>query len=229
MIRNFLNTYTNRHFSVSWTRASLNTVQSFGAGSHTAKRLREWTYAFIMNRNALPHNPFGGWNVSLLEDDDLAMAIQLHLQGIGKYVKAMDIVTYLSSPDIQQRFGLTKTISLSTARRWMQTVGYHWSKTPKGQYVDGQEREDVIAYWQNVFLPAIAAVHNKLWPWTNLDETVTNCDEEMEGNPGPQPWNQQVILWFHDESIFYGHDRRKVRWVHEDEEPKPNQRGREHL
>ncbi|KAF9515963.1 hypothetical protein BS47DRAFT_1263365, partial [Hydnum rufescens UP504] len=29
----------------------------------------------------------------------------------------------------------------------------------------------------------------------------------------------------HDESIFYAHDRRKLRWVHDNETPKPYAKG----
>ncbi len=35
----------------------------------------------------------------------------------------------------------------------MKHIGYQWSKTPLGQFVNGHERSDVVEYRQLVFLP----------------------------------------------------------------------------
>jgi hypothetical protein len=39
-------------------------------------------------------------------------------------------------------------ISQSTAQRWLAKLGYELKEVKKGVYVDGHEREDVIAYRQ---------------------------------------------------------------------------------
>jgi len=39
-------------------------------------------------------------------------------------------------------------ISESTARRWLAKLGYELKEVKKGVYVDGHEREDVVAYRQ---------------------------------------------------------------------------------
>ena len=54
-----------------------------------------------MDRKLLPVNIYGRWNVSLLEDEDLAQEIHLHLQSIGQFVKAADIVHYLNTPEMK--------------------------------------------------------------------------------------------------------------------------------
>jgi hypothetical protein len=43
-------------------------------------------------------NIYGHWNVFLLKDEDLDAEIHLHMQGIGKYVKAMDMGITLIPP-----------------------------------------------------------------------------------------------------------------------------------
>ena len=53
-----------------------------------------------------------------------------------------------------------KRIDVTTAQRWMKKLNYHWTLDLKGQYVDGHERGDIIAYWQHVFLLA--------WKWAQL-------------------------------------------------------------
>ncbi|KAF9513519.1 hypothetical protein BS47DRAFT_1372507 [Hydnum rufescens UP504] len=90
-----------------------------------------------MDRNALPSNICGQWHVSALADEDLTSKIHLHLQSKGKFIAAIDII-------LKSRFGLTKTISLRMAQRWMKVMQYHWQKQPQA---------DIIAYRQNVFLP----------------------------------------------------------------------------
>jgi hypothetical protein len=46
-----------------------------------------------------------------------------------------------------------RRLDLLTAQQWMKKLDYRWSYDLKGQYVDGHERDDVVTYRQNVFLP----------------------------------------------------------------------------
>jgi hypothetical protein len=82
----------------------------------------------------------------------------------------MDIVDFLDTPEMRDRTQLTKRINVVTAQRWMKKMNYRWTKNPKGQFVDGHERADVVAYRQNVFLPAWAKVKRKRWDWTGRDQ-----------------------------------------------------------
>jgi hypothetical protein len=77
----------------------------------------------------------------------------------------------------------------------MKKMNYHWTKNQKGQFVDGHERANVVAYRQNVFLLAWAKVKRKTQDWTGRDQ------------PDPLPHKCHVIVWFHDESMFYANDR----------------------
>ena len=51
---------------------------------------------------------------------------------------------------------VSKGISVSTAHKWMEKQGFHYTKYKKALYYDGHERLDVVHYHQNVFLPAMA-------------------------------------------------------------------------
>ena len=79
-----------------WTAA--NTAQK---GPLFARWLRQWAKAYIADCTCLPVNVFGTWNKSRLDDEDLAREIGLHLQEIGKWIKAMDIVYYLDRPAVK--------------------------------------------------------------------------------------------------------------------------------
>ena len=155
----------------------------------------------------------GRWNESVIEKDPvIAQEIHAHLQGIGRFVKAVDLVNFMDTPEMRAKSGLKKRIDISTAQRWMKKLDYHWTYDPKGQYVDGHEREDVVAYRQNVFLPRWANIKARTRDWSN-------------GQPDPLSHEWKIVVWFHDESTFYANDRRVARWVHKSEAAKPYAKG----
>lgn len=214
-MRMFLWNYTKPIGACRWQAASLMTANAYGKGTWLAGRLREWTRAYILDRDDIPLNVYGTWNSSILEDEDFKGELLLHLQGIGKYVKSMDIIDYVKRPDVLTQLKLKKPISLATAQRWMKHVGYRWSKTPTGQFVDGHERSDVVAYRQLVFLPVWA----ELLLRTRIYGTEGN---ECQAQPMT---TCRVVIWNHDESTYYANDRRKIRWVHNSETAIPYAKG----
>jgi hypothetical protein len=104
----------------------------------------------------------------------------------------------------------------------MKKLGYRWTKDPKGQYVDGHERQDVVHYRQNIFLPAWIRYQPRMQKWKQDDVTV---EEVEEVSTAAAASGRQVVVWFHDESTFYANDRRKQRWVHDSEGAVPQPKG----
>lgn len=209
MMQHFLWAYIDPSQYLGWIAASERVAHNFQKSTTSAEWLRQWTRAFMRNRDALPYNLYGQWTPSLLEKGELAYDIKVHLQGIGKYVRAQDIVEFLDTPDIKIRYGLSKTISLSTAKRWMSKMDYRWRKSPSGLYVDGHEREDVVAYRQEVFLPRMAELEIRMYT----------------GEPTAGLSIRLICYWLHDETTFTAHDRQETGWVHESETPVPRPKG----
>jgi hypothetical protein len=89
-----------------------------------------------------------------------------------------------------------------------------WS-TKKGQYVNGHEREDVVFYREQVFLPQWQKVKHLMFSW----------DEDNLLKFGPRPWGHQTIARFHDKSIFYAHDQQHKIWHYKDTPAKPYTKG----
>lgn len=75
---------------------------------------------------------------------------------------------------------------------------YSWGSGPKGLYVDGHEQEDVVAYRQTIYLPALAAVEDRLRTY--------DSDGNEEPYAGLQPMTHRLVIWFHDESTFHTND-----------------------
>lgn len=153
----------------------------------------------------------------MIKDEDLQAELLTHLRSLGKYVTARAIVDYLAKPTVQQQYNLSKTISLATAQRWMEHTGYTWTIAHNGQYVDGHEREDVVEYRQNRFLPAWCALESRMRKWSSNDPTQLEEGQILPARP--------TVVWFHDESTFFAHDRRKKHWVHRDDKPIPQPKG----
>ena len=157
---NFLCIYQLNGYQ-GWIAASKQAASIAGKNPEwIARRLCKWTQNLAYNLKNLPKHEYGKFTSSILEDEDLSQEICLHLQSKGKYVRDMDIVQFLDTPEMKKQLNLKRSISKRTAHRWMAKMGYHWKKEPKGQYKDGHEREDVVTYRQNVFLPFIASI----WP-----------------------------------------------------------------
>lgn len=85
-MRKFLWKYMAGNSTACWVTASLETACDHKRGPHHACMLQEWMHAFIANRENLPKNIYGTWNVSMLDNEDLAQAIHLHLQSLGPWI-----------------------------------------------------------------------------------------------------------------------------------------------
>lgn len=202
--------------SLTFTTASERAASGAGRGLWHARRVRQWLKTFIKS-GRLPLNNYGWWNLSVLEDEDVAEEIKLYLQEQGKYITAENIVRFLNKEDVRTRLGISKSISVRTGRRWLRRMGYRWRLEPKGQYFDGHEREDVVHYRNHEFIPKWKALEPFMLSWdgdTGLALPLTL-----------QEGQRQIVVWFHDESTFYAHDRRRLRWVHMDEHAVPFKKG----
>ena len=200
-IQTLLNLFTSKDSPVydRWTAASSQAAISLMKKRSHAQRLRQYAKTFISQGKILT-NGYGTWVKAKIEtDEEFAEELKLFLQSVGKYVKAQDLVEYLHKLDVQEKYGLKAPISLSTAKKWMKKMDYRWVKNHKGQYVDGHERSDVVHYRQNTFLPVWYSFEQRMHSWEG--EKLTEVPTKINNG------SRRVVAWFHDESIFYAHDR----------------------
>ena len=87
-------------------------------GMAFARKLCEWSRAFLADCKDIPINPYGKWNESILDRDaTLVQDIHLHFQGIGPFLKALDLIDFMDTLDMRAQSGCTKQLSLSAAQR----------------------------------------------------------------------------------------------------------------
>jgi len=69
------------------------------------------------------------------------------------FIKAQDICDIVASEKFQDLFlqlGIHKpSISLTMAQRWLVKLKWCYTKAKNGMYIDGHERDDVVAYRQD--------------------------------------------------------------------------------
>ena len=145
--------WINPQLDYTWRRSSLIMAMSLGRGVNFARSIRTWVHHFLRTGN-LPLHHYGRFHSSVLEDEDFSQGLQLHLLEVSKskrMVCAQDIVDYIASGEVQDHLtrengGKPVTISIRTGQRWLTKLSWRYSRVQKGMYVDGHEREDVVAY-----------------------------------------------------------------------------------
>ncbi|KAE9383229.1 hypothetical protein BT96DRAFT_790326, partial [Gymnopus androsaceus JB14] len=213
-MRAFLKLYTDPKSRTygRWMDSSIQAAITMDRGVYCARMLRKLARQYITDRELLPLNPYGNWNESLLVDEYLCIDINLHLQQLGEKISPKELQNYLNSPEVMEKHGIERKISIWTARRYMKALGFRFTSPKRGQYADGHERDDVVAFRDKVYIPF----------WNEISERVQKftADGEMDPTAPGILRGRRIIVWFHDETIFYAHDRRRKSWRHKDALPK---------
>ncbi|KAJ7147720.1 hypothetical protein C8R43DRAFT_854680, partial [Mycena crocata] len=167
----------------------------------------------------------------ILNDEDFADSIKLHLQSVAekkKHFTAQDLVDFIASEEMQEKLSEAsvkkRSISVWTARRWLKKLDWRYGRRKNGMYVDGHERDDVVAYraafvkrWMEEYEPRMVSYDNDGNPLKELEEYT------LQGKYCGQKF--RIILVTHDESTFFANDRKQVGWIHPSFKGKPQPKG----
>ena len=132
----------------------------------------------------------------MLMDEGILNSVQIHLQALGTHIMAQKLADFLGQDDIMDKHGIDQKITIKTASWYLTALSYQFTEAKKGQYVDGHDWKDVIYYCDYVFLPKWAKLQCWVFHW--------NADGKLKA--GPLFKGCRVIIWYHDETIFYAHD-----------------------
>ncbi|KAI5822102.1 hypothetical protein K523DRAFT_257506, partial [Schizophyllum commune Tattone D] len=187
-------------------------------GKALAERLRRWGRDFIENRT-IPHFGANPGRKGCLDDEDTTLKILAHLRTLGPYFTAQDIVDFTGTPEMLRHLNRSRPVSHAAAVGWLERHGFGFKQDPRGQYHDGHEDPAQVQYRNHVYIPEIQKYARRMRKWEG---------GELVDPTGLAKGEKIVVLWFHDESTFYAHDRRKMRWVREGEKPTPYAKGEGH-
>ena len=102
---------------------------------------------------------------------------------------------------------IPQSISLRTAYRWLHLQGFNYKRDQKGTYVDGHEREDVVAYRQQ-FIRKIDILQNSHLPPPLGTDNLT-----ASYTVGKLDATCKLVLIFHDESVFHSNEDIAYHWI----------------
>jgi hypothetical protein len=83
-------------------------------------------------------------------------------------------------------------------------LGWTWTILHKGVYMDGHEREDVVKYRNEVFLPMMEKFEQRMIRFEG--------PEQKQVEPKLLPGEKVLIAEFHDESCFQQNDFKSFAW-----------------
>ena len=102
-----------------------------------------------------------------------------------------------------------RSISLRTATRWLRRLGFRPTSHKKGAYVDGHERQDVVAS-RGDYLQLMKELRESHLP-------PPPCSDERAATPPPDAESRKtLVLIYHDESIFNTNEGQQWMWASED-------------
>ena len=139
--------------------------------------------------------------------------------GPGNGGDTEDLCEIVASDSIQGMFlqlSIKKlSISLSTAQHWLAKLNWKYRNKSNGIYIDGHERDDVVAY-RDMFVNRWAKYKQHFHIWNDVDVgAMLACPSHP----------LSLILVIYDESTFYQNDQRKTCWEHQDSWPTPQLKG----
>jgi hypothetical protein len=97
-----------------------------------------------------------------------------------------------------------RPLSVRTARRWLIRLGWRRTVVRKGIYKDGHEREDVVLYRTNVFLPTMAKYEARM---TKFEGPALERKE-----PVLQEGERHIVPYYHVESCLHANDAASTAW-----------------
>jgi len=102
---------------------------------------------------------------------------------------------------------LKKPLCERTARRWLIKLGWRMTRIRKGVYLDGHEREDVVKYRNEEFLPRMKEFEARMSHYIQDPDGVLKPVE-----PTLSPGQKKIIPLFQDESCFHANEYKSSAW-----------------
>jgi hypothetical protein len=196
-------------------QASKLVAETAVRGPYYARLLRNYAKSFIERRSIPAFRQGQHIKVkSLLEDESVELAVSSYLRANKFTVTPEKLKAYLEkevfpSLDLPAKPTL---VHVETVRKWMSRKGWVHGIYKKGVYVDGHEREDVVAY-RKEFLERMLEFEKFMVEYD--DKTLEPLlNDTIESGAA-----KQYILVTHDESTFYSNDGRRHGWAPRGEQP----------
>ena len=119
-------------------------------------------------------------------------------------------------------FPLWKDIMVTShqSAKNLKDLGYEYTKDSKGLYKDDHERDDVVVYRNDVYLPTIRALEQRSQMYGAHGADTSNITAPTDDS------KPQVVFVFHDDSTCHANDVQSSHWIKKwDHVKKPKELG----
>jgi hypothetical protein len=182
-----------------------------GKRVYHARCIRSWAHKYVMTHQ-IPYFRRGHhakiW--SFLWDEDILLQVKSYIREHKWDITPQMLMIQMNEVILPGLgFASSPTIHFNTARNYLKGLGYTYAKVKKGIYIDGHEREDVVAY-RKTFLEQMSEFEHRMPTFSgdNLEEVIWPDDNI-----------QPLILVTHDECIFSAYDGSQSLWIPDGEQP----------
>lgn len=226
-------------------QAALQVAECLGRGLYMARKIVKWERQWVSEKqieegqqgcHIKSRSWFNDEGVQIAVRESIAssgdkLTAQRIAQVVGEYLGSEKATTTvqniltesiaLSGPVILESLNTSRglKIRLRTARKWLKCMGFYYGTVSKNVYIDGHEREDVVKYRQDNFLPA----------WAKLAQRMVIFSEDGTWTLllGLQDGKKPLVLVTHDESTFNANDGKRHIWMEKGKTPlRPKGRGK---
>lgn len=179
-----------------------------GEGVHFARQVRALARHYQLFEQLPVEKRGGDRGRSLFNDERVQVASRTYLSSLSSgEVTPKQFVRALNQqilPSLGYR--LKKDLSVRTARRWLVKLGWRHVRTRKGVYMDGHERDDVVKYRKEVFLPLMEKYEKFMVQWMLVDSVLTRVEPKLG------PGEKRIVPIFQDESSFHANEYKQTVW-----------------
>ena len=197
--------------------------------SHNEKTIRMWRQDFYINQGRFTESRQGKHaRLFILDDEGLrhkaAEWVRANATTKGKpNMNGAKFCTWVNThllPNAQLPPGCPQQIQPRTAIKWLHHLGFRPQAHKKSIYIDGHERDDVVAY-RKLYLRKLEILSSTHLPPPSCEDGLTAV---QIGNPAA---SKHLVLIFHDESSFHANEGQSVMWAEEGRVPiRPKNQGR---
>ena len=145
----------------------------------------------------------------MLNDEQVQTVARTYLLGLPVGEVTSALFHHTLNEQILPSLGYTlggSGLSLRTAWQWLCKLGWQCTELKKGVYMDGHERQDVVEYHNNVFLPLMAQLEKRMTRWDSRGSKLMHIDPDLG------PGKKRVIVVFQDESCFHVNEFKRTTW-----------------
>lgn len=201
-----------KRFHVKSTAAALEAAWITGFNEKTVRKYRK---EFFENRGRFKDEARGKYKrFCLFNDESLRLQASMWIRENAVKKGAPNLVArsfcqwvnneLLPSSDLPPN--LPRSITVRTANRWLHRLGFRPTSHKKGAYVDGHERDDVVAHRKKFLNEMKSLRESHLHPPPPSDERALTPPIDAESR-------KRLVLIYHDESIFNTNEGQTWAWA----------------